>query len=178
MKAVKRYNKGGKQKGTARAGRDYTNDRQAMKAGVEIDYSDPFRNISDKDKAFIMKNVSGYSSAEKARVRLGAQQDGGYFSPESVANMRKSLLKGALNLRGTAGQGKQKVGGMPQIAMSPAVGYKPKKEKTKERIDAKQIFPKSEERQDNTLIRTGDKNEIRKEVKDAFDAERDERYKK
>ena len=79
-------------------------------------------------------------------------------------------------MQGKAGQGKQKVGGAPQIAMSPAVGYKPKKETTKERIDARQIGPEGEQK--NILIRTGDKEEIMPEVQAAMDAARKKMLKK
>ena len=182
MKSVRKYEKGGKQKGTVRAGKDYTNDKQAIAAGVTIDYSDPFRNLTEKDRAFLKKNVEGYVKGGGSKVRLGSQQDGGYFSPQSVANMRKSLLKKSLSMQGKAGQGKQKVVGGPSIPMSAPFGYEPKKEKTKERIEGTRVIGPDEEggkgRKDNVLIRTGDKEEIRKEVQGAMDAARKKMLKK
>ena len=180
MKAVKKYEKGDKIK-DPRPGKDYTNDKQAIAAGVAIDYSDPFRNLSERDRAFLKKNLEGYGEGGETKIRMseGGSRDGGYYNAQQVANARKALLKQALGMQGRAGQGKgQKIVGGPSIGMASPVGYKPKKEKTKERIDAKQVFPESEGRQDNTLIRTGDKEEIEKKVQDAFDAAREKRYKK
>ena len=113
----------------------------------------------------------------------GGSRDGGYYNAQQVANARKALLKQSLRMQGKADQGKgQKVVGGPSIPMSAPFGYEPKKEKTKERIEGTRVIGPDEEggkgRKDNVLIRTGDKEEITKEVQDAFDAAREKRYKK
>ena len=55
------------------------NDAEAKAAGMEIDYSDPYRYLSDKQKEFIIKN-------EEHGVRVGRSQgeSGGYLSPTDV----------------------------------------------------------------------------------------------
>ena len=95
MKSVRKYDKGGKQKGTVRAGKDYTNDKQAIAAGVTIDYSDPFRNLTEKDRAFLKKNLAGYGEGGETKIRMseGGSRDGGYYNAQQVANARKALLK-------------------------------------------------------------------------------------
>tara|TARA_R110001599_G_scaffold5906_1_gene29278 strand:+ start:361 stop:915 length:555 start_codon:yes stop_codon:yes gene_type:complete len=184
MKSVRKYEKGGKQKGTVRAGKDYTNDKQAIAAGVTIDYSDPFRNLTEKDRAFLKKNLAGYGEGGETKIRMseGGSRDGGYYNAQQVANARKALLKQSLRTQGKAGQGKQKVVGGPSIPMSAPFGYEPKKEKTKERIEGTRVIGPDEEggkgRKDNVLIRTGDKEEIRKEVQGAMDAARKKMLKK
>ena len=55
------------------------NDAEAKAAGMEIDYSDPYRYLSERQKEFIIKN-------EQHGVRVGRSQgeSGGYLSPTDV----------------------------------------------------------------------------------------------
>jgi hypothetical protein len=56
-----------------------TNDAEAKAAGMEIDYADPYRYLSERQKEFILKN-------EKSGVDVGRSQgkSGGYLSPADV----------------------------------------------------------------------------------------------
>jgi len=124
------YQEGNKVK-APKPGVDYTNDKQAIRLGVKIDYSDPFRNLTPRDAEFLKKNLSGYATGDKVRVGLARSMEGGFYSPQSVANARKSARKETLGMMGKVSSGQRKVGG-PTIGMTPPFGFKAKEE-TKER---------------------------------------------
>ena len=124
------YQEGNKVK-AAKPGVDYTNDKQAIRLGVKVDYSDPFRNLTPRDAAFLKSNLSGYASGEKVRVNLGNSMEGGYFTPQQVANARKSARRETLGMMGKVSSGSKRVGG-PTINMTKPFGFKAKEE-TKER---------------------------------------------
>ena len=125
-----------------RAGKDYMNDRQAVDLNVEIDYSDPFRNLDDRDTEF-MKEALGYGD-KPATVKLGGKTDltGGYFHPDSVEKIRKSVTRMKLGLQGKTSAG-QDIGGMPTIALTRPFGM----EDEPEMEDPGQTIPVKDGRQ-------------------------------
>jgi hypothetical protein len=74
MEGGKMYKNGGPVEGSLP-----TNDAEAKAAGMEIDYADPYRYLSERQKEFILKN-------EKSGVDVGRSQgkSGGYLSPADV----------------------------------------------------------------------------------------------
>ena len=164
MKAVKKYGKGGMrmpkyQTGdkvkAPKPGVDYTNDKQAISLGVKVDYSDPFRNLTPRDAAFLKSNLSGYASGEKVRVNLGNSMEGGYFTPQQVANARKSARRETLGMTGKVSSGSKRVGG-PTINMTKPFGYE-SKEQTKERPQtiATSVTGPSKEGEESKSFRAG-----------------------
>lgn len=78
------------------------NDAEAKAAGMEIDYADPYRYLSDKQKEFMLKN-------EDSGLEVGRSQGraGGYLSPTDVSGLmglgNRAVLaraRGVANRRG------------------------------------------------------------------------------
>jgi len=75
-----------------------------------------------------MKEALGFGDKD-ATIKVGGKKDlaGGFYSPQSVKNMRKAVIKMNLGAQGKTSSG-SKIGGMPTVALTRPFGMEDKPE--------------------------------------------------